>query len=82
MRGKPKSSAATFIGAVEHLGFAPERCLYVDDSPLAFHTAKLNGISTVMMLNQVFSLEDRQVFNASIDYTITSFGELTALLDA
>lgn len=78
LKGRPKSSSSTFISAAEDVGFALNRCLYVDDSPLALHTAKLNGISTVMMLNEVFSLPEHGTFSSSIDLVIRSFGELTA----
>lgn len=77
---RPKARAATFLEVAKELEIDLKNSLYVDDAPLALLTGKLHGIKTVMMLNDVFTINDYKRFSSYIDYKINSFTELEAIL--
>lgn len=77
---RPKSRYDTYAEVAKELEINLNNCLYIDDVPLALRTGKLHGMTTVMMLNDIFTIDDFRRFSASIDYKINSFTELEELL--
>ncbi len=53
---------------------------YIDDCPLALRSAKLNGLTTIMMLNSTFGREDYRPYAEYIDATVHSFNECREIL--
>jgi beta-phosphoglucomutase-like phosphatase (HAD superfamily) len=80
LSGRSKASYATYSATAEDLKLNLNKCMYIDDTPLALRTGKLHGMTTVMMLNDVFTLVDYQVFSSYVDYAINSFAELEAII--
>ncbi|MEV1026142.1 HAD-IA family hydrolase [Streptomyces sp. NPDC050264] len=60
---------------------APEQWLLVDDSPLALRAAKIAGLRTVLMRGEVFTDWDVAPFASFIDAQVSSFAELSHVLD-
>jgi len=79
LNGRSKANYNTFSETAKELAIDLNKCMYIDDMPLALRTGKLHGITTVMMLNDIFTLEDYQIFSNFIDYKINSFTELLSL---
>jgi beta-phosphoglucomutase-like phosphatase (HAD superfamily) len=76
LNGQSKANYGTYSNVAKELKIDLKKCMYIDDTPLALLTGKLHGMTTVMMLNDVFTLEDYQIFSLYIDYKINSFTEL------
>jgi 2-hydroxy-3-keto-5-methylthiopentenyl-1-phosphate phosphatase len=76
LNGRSKANRNTYLEAAKELKIDLKNSMYIDDTPLALQTGKLHGMTTVMMLNSVFTLEDYQIFSSYIDYKINSFTEL------
>ncbi|WP_024834400.1 HAD hydrolase-like protein [Ruminiclostridium josui] len=81
LKGRSKARYATFSETSQELNIDLKKCLYIDDSPSALMTGKLHGITTVMMLNDIFTLKDYGIFNEFIDYKVNSFKEVEAIIE-
>ncbi len=80
LKGRSKARYATFSETSQELDIDLKKCLYIDDSPTALRTGKLHGITTVMMLNDIFTLEDYGIFSEFIDYRVNSFKEVETII--
>lgn len=76
-----KADPKTFERAANDFNIDLNRILYIDDSPVALRTGKLKGLTTAMMLNDVFGLEDYEVFKNFIDYKVESFQEISHIIN-
>lgn len=81
LNGHSKANYNTYSEVAKELEVDLEKCIYIDDTPLALRTGKLHGMTTVMMINDVFTLDDYQIFSSYIDYKINSFSELLKTLN-
>jgi hypothetical protein len=80
LNGRSKVNSKTYHEAAKELGFSLKKCMYIDDTPLALQIGKLQGIITVMMLNDVFTNDDYKIFESFIDYKINSFSSLEGII--
>lgn len=80
LNGRSKANYHTYLEMVEELKIDLNKCIYIDDTPLALRTGKLLGMMTVMMINEIFTIEDYQVYSSFIDFRIKSFTELKNIL--
>lgn len=80
LNGRSKAASNTYLEAAKELGIDLKKCMYIDDTPLALQIGKLQGMTTVMMLNDVFTLEDYRMFKSYIDYKINTFSQLEELI--
>lgn len=80
LNGRSKANFRTYLELAEELKIDLNKCLYIDDTPLALRTGKLHGMTTVMMINDVFTIEDYRVYSLYIDHKINSFVELLNVL--
>ncbi|NLW46563.1 MAG: HAD family phosphatase [Firmicutes bacterium] len=76
LKGRSKANYNTYLETAEELGINLKKCVYIDDTPLALRTGKLHGMTTVMMINDDFTIKDYKIFSSYIDYKINSFIEL------
>jgi hypothetical protein len=75
-----KINSNSFRNIANHLNISPENIIYVDDCPMAVCIAKSIGIHAVMLINNVYTIND---FNKTLNYncqSITSLSQLTPLL--
>lgn len=79
LKGRSKANYKTFLEVANELDLNLNKCVYIDDTPLALRTGKINGMTTIMMLNDIFTVEDYQIFSPYIDYKINSFAELSEM---
>jgi beta-phosphoglucomutase-like phosphatase (HAD superfamily) len=79
LKGRSKANYDTFLEVANELGANLKQCVYIDDTPLALRTGKLHGMTTIMMLNDIFTLADYQIFSSYIDHKINNFTELLQL---
>lgn len=79
LKGRSKANYKTFPEVAKELELNLDKCIYIDDTPLALRTGKINGMTTIMMLNDIFTVEDYQIFSPYIDYTINTFTELSEI---
>lgn len=77
---RPKSDIKTFIYASEKLGIDPDKCVLIDDSPIALRSAHIAGMTTVMMYNNIFNHKDYIPFRMYINHTIKSFREAEKII--
>lgn len=70
-----KASIHTFKEVENNMKTDLTNWLYLEDNPVALRTGKLAGLTTFMMLNNVFTEDDYNIFNKYIDYTVASFVE-------
>ncbi len=81
LNGRSKVNPKTYQEAANELGLDLKKCLFIDDTPLALQIGKIQGMITVMMLNDVFTLEDYQIYSSFIDFKINSFTELGVIFN-
>lgn len=77
-----KINSNSFRNIASDLGISPENIIYVDDCPMAVCIAKSIGIHAVMLINNVYTIND---FNKTLNYncqSITTLSQLTPLLFA
>jgi beta-phosphoglucomutase-like phosphatase (HAD superfamily) len=70
----------SFRNIAADLDISPKNIIYVDDCPMAVCSAKSIGIHAVMLINNVFTMND---FKKTLNYncqSITSLSQLTPLL--
>ena len=75
-----KINSNSFRNIASDLGISPENIIYIDDCPMAVCIAKSIGIHAVMLINNVYTIND---FNKTLNYncqSITSLSQLTPLL--
>lgn len=75
-----KINPNSFRNIATDLDISPENIIYVDDCPMAVCIAKSIGIHAVMLINNVYTMND---FNKTLNYncqSITSLSQLTPLL--
>jgi FMN phosphatase YigB (HAD superfamily) len=80
LKGRSKADSSTYLSLARDLNINLEKAILIDDTPLALQVGKLNNLTTIMMINDVFTLEDFQTFKSYIDYKINSFSDLGAFL--
>lgn len=68
--GKSKADARAFSDFIKDMNFFD--WVQLDDSPIALRTGKLSGLTTVMMLNDIFTVADYRPFQQFIDYKTSS----------
>lgn len=76
LKGRSKGNYNTFLEVGDELNLNLSRCIYVDDNPLALQTGKRHGMTTIMMINDIFTLKDYDIFHSFINYKINSFADL------
>ncbi len=75
-----KIDSNSFRKIATSLNISPENIVYVDDCPMAICIAKSIGIHAIMLINNVYTMND---FNKTLSYncqSITSLTQLTPLL--
>ena len=75
-----KIDSNSFRNIATGLDISPENIIYVDDCPMAVCIAKSIGIHAIMLINNVYTIND---FNKTLNYNyqgITSLSQLTPLL--
>ena len=77
---RPKANKNTFSIIVKKLRIDPKKWFYIDDSPMALHSAKQMNLNTVLMKNKIFKKRDVEPFRNSIDNQINSFSEFINML--
>jgi beta-phosphoglucomutase-like phosphatase (HAD superfamily) len=80
LKGRSKANDNTFLEVANELNLNLNRCIYIDDNPLALRTGKQHNMTTIMMINDIFTLEDYHIFSSYIDYKINSFTELELIV--
>lgn len=76
LEGRSKADSNTYLSLAKDLKINLEKAILIDDTPLALQVGKLHGLTTIMMINDVFTLEDFQTFKSYIDYKINTFSDL------
>ncbi len=76
---RSKADPAFFNEIVHKISAAPYECLVIDDSPLALRSAKLAGLSTIMMLNELFNDDDYYIFEDFINFKVKTFDDVKSL---
>ena len=74
---KWKPDPAIFIWAAESMGFEPQECLVVEDSPIGVAAAKAGGFDVAGYLEHDY----RKELSELVDYKLQSMKDLTSLLD-
>ncbi|MBA8826228.1 beta-phosphoglucomutase-like phosphatase (HAD superfamily) [Saccharopolyspora lacisalsi] len=81
LRSRSKAAPATYVDALAEVGVDEvEGWTLVDDSPFALRAAKLAGLRTVMVTNEVFTEEDARPHRRFVDECAGSLPEVAALL--
>lgn len=81
LNGRSKADYNTYSEVAKELKINLKKTIFIDDTPLALQVGKLHGMTTMMMINDVFTLEDFQIFKSYIDYKINSFSDLGEILN-
>ncbi|HNI96211.1 MAG TPA: hypothetical protein PL169_09105, partial [Leptospiraceae bacterium] len=76
--GKSKADAGAFSNFIKDMNFF--EWVQLDDSPIALRTGKLSGLTTVMMLNDIFTATDYRPFQQFIDYKTNSLAGFLKIL--
>lgn len=69
-----------FASLLDRLGVPAGHVLYLDDCPLALLTARLLGVQTLHVRNQIFDWEQYQAVREWIPHSVGSLEEVLALL--
>jgi hypothetical protein len=80
LKGKSKADPRTFRELGLNASIDLKQWIYLDDNPVALRTGKLEGLNTVMMLNNVYTENDFYQFRDFINYRVTSFKEFQNFL--
>ncbi|WP_165569564.1 HAD family hydrolase [Corallincola luteus] len=62
-----KSNPLDYARVIDQTGVDREFCLYIDDCPAALNSAKLAGLNTAMMTNEVFRRTDIGINASYVD---------------
>lgn len=81
LEGRSKADSNTYLSLAKDLNINLKKAILIDDTPLALQVGKLHGLTTIMMINDVFTLEDYQTFKSYIDYKINSFSDLGEIVN-
>lgn len=80
LNDRSKANYYTYLETAKELDIDLKKTMYIDDHPLALLTGKLHGMTTVMMINDVFTIKDYNIYRSYIDHKINSFTELETII--
>lgn len=80
LKGRSKQNIKTYGEVARELDLDLANCLIIDDAAPVLRAAKMNGVGTVMMLNDLFTREDADLWRDYVDHAVTSFHEAERLL--
>lgn len=82
LRDMSKANKSVFLRVISDLDIVPGQWIYIDDNPLALRAGKRSGFHTVMMLNDVFTINDYHIYSNYIDHAVENFPELERYITA
>ncbi len=76
LEGRSKADSKTFSLLEKELGIDPARWVLIDDDPFSLRSAKMNGMFTIMMKNDLFRKRDYSSYRDYIDLKVRGFSEI------
>lgn len=79
LNNRSKANQDTFSEIGSEMGIDLKKWAYIEDNPVALQAAKLSGLNTIMMLNNIYTESDYSIFKDYIDFKVDSFDPVAQL---
>jgi len=81
LTGKSKANISTYSSLQRELKIEIADWAMIDDNPLVLRAGNLSGLTTLLMKNDMYGINDHKDYEEFIDFKVNSFNEIQEILN-